>query len=91
MPSRAGTSFLLVESCKSMSELDGSVNALTGWYLISTERKEDLLWKRDSVSVNALTGWYLISTASWHGSENHRESRCQCPHGMVPHFYGEIR
>ena len=65
--------------------VDYSVNALTGCYLISTYGKVDGI-KKLYVGVNALTGCYLIST---NRILNQRTTNlmCQCPHGLLPHFY----
>ena len=38
--------------------------------------------------VNALSGCYLISTRS-HLRRILREMKCQCPLGLLPHFYYE--
>ena len=37
--------------------------------------------------VNALSGLYLISTIGWENEERHN-LMCQCPLGLIPHFYG---
>ena len=36
--------------------------------------------------VNALSGLYLISTSS-NDEEKDEIKRCQCPLGLIPHFY----
>ena len=36
--------------------------------------------------VNALSGLYLISTIGWENEERHN-LMCQCPLGLIPHFY----
>ena len=62
------------------------VNALSGCYLISTEddRKAILsYWDR----VNALSGCYLISTAQQIMLSEELSGVCQCPLGLLPHFY----
>ena len=60
MPSRAYISFLLRRD-KFIKEGKGSVNALSGLYLISTLNR---IYYEDefNLSVNALSGLYLIST-----------------------------
>ena len=61
------------------------VNALSGLYLISTLLEKNgrgiLLYR-----VNALSGLYLISTIGWENEERHN-LMCQCPLGLIPHFY----
>ena len=60
---------------------------LSGLYLIST-RDPARSSARACHSVNALSGLYLISTGevkifpAWSGRV------CQCPLGLIPHFYG---
>ena len=62
------------------------VNALSGLYLISTV--SDLVRMAHIITgVNALSGLYLISTRKsviWH---TRMEKLCQCPLGLIPHFY----
>ena len=62
------------------------VNALSGLYLIST-----LVISSTSFlpfyGVNALSGLYLISTEDKHLYKL-IELACQCPLGLIPHFYG---
>ena len=84
----AYTSFLRklkVELCKS-TEL--SVNALSGLYLISTLAVESNMQSVEFLSVNALSGLYLISTVSHITTIVSIASMCQCPLGLIPHFYG---
>ena len=38
------------------------------------------------MGVNALSGLYLISTF-WSESEADDLNKCQCPLGLIPHFY----
>ena len=41
--------------------------------------------------VNALSGLYLISTQNSHRIDKRKAgSGCQCPLGLIPHFYGKI-
>ena len=61
MPSRADDSFLRRHLQIEPSFDYYSVNALSGWWLISTEKRGiDVIY--DDLSVNALSGWWLIST-----------------------------
>ena len=65
-----------------------SVNALSGLYLISTYTEED----REAIlsyCVNALSGLYLISTGVQRVLQIPLQVVCQCPLGLIPHFYGE--
>ena len=59
----------------------------SGLYLISTFTSLDLCWV-NSFRVNALSGLYLISTVSSGLRIRHAEVWCQCPLGLIPHFYG---
>ena len=64
-----------------------SVNALSGLCLIST--KESLMRYDKMIScVNALSGLCLISTMAEECAELTQASLCQCPLGLMPHFYG---
>ena len=38
--------------------------------------------------VNALSGLYLISTAAELTEKAGNFDKCQCPLGLIPHFYG---
>ena len=67
MPSRASISLLLKQLHMKQSTAKRSVNALTGQYLIVTE-KPDGVEKAKRICVNALTGQYLIVTQR-HGTE----------------------
>ena len=40
--------------------------------------------------VNALSGLYLISTVSMSNSECAEMFWCQCPLGLIPHFYQQL-
>ena len=69
--------------------LHNCVNALTGLYLISTWEK----WDEDiekAFCVNALTGLCLISTGNVTIGTT-LEGVCQCPLGLIPHFYWHTR
>ena len=62
------------------------VNALSGCYLISTNGSifpSGNLYR----SVNALSGCYLISTQKGIYVKIFRINLCQCPLGLLPHFY----
>ena len=60
MPSRADDSFLRNEE-SGRKNWDIGVNALSGWWLISTFN-EIYFIKLPDACVNALSGWWLIST-----------------------------
>ena len=62
------------------------VNALSGLYLISTNHKP-VKTKNAKISVNALSGLYLISTDLVLRLSSHLAVVCQCPLGLIPHFY----
>ena len=62
------------------------VNALSGLYLISTTYYNYNVEKID-YSVNALSGLYLISTSAAEKKYSSEVSKCQCPLGLIPHFY----
>ena len=40
--------------------------------------------------VNALSGYYLISTKKQQETRRMLTDTCQCPLGLLPHFYKEI-
>ena len=61
------------------------VNALTGLCLISTCTIDT--YSQFLLGVNALTGLCLISTVSTWVDAKRRSLWCQCPHGLMPHFY----
>ena len=63
-----------------------SVNALSGCYLISTALQE-ISTAIQETCVNALSGCYLISTESMRMYKRKVPSVCQCPLGLLPHFY----
>ena len=47
-------------------------------------------WQKDVNtlrSVNALSGWYLISTAMANSARLEYLHTCQCPLGLISHFY----
>ena len=87
MPSRAYTSFL--HKCKSLPRRSWlrCVNALSGLYLIST-LWQDKWSEKDVDCVNALSGLYLISTVQGESTLVYAVVKCQCPLGLIPHFYG---
>ena len=62
------------------------VNALSGLYLISTEIP-DGIYDGVKIRVNALSGLYLISTMSIVYITVGSALMCQCPLGLIPHFY----
>ena len=86
MPSRAYTSFLRLCMDTHIMFRILSVNALSGLYLISTRMA--LLQRRHmTVCVNALSGLYLISTLMKFLYLIVWDTSCQCPLGLIPHFY----
>ena len=63
-----------------------SVNALSGLYLISTVKM--IVDSEDTyLGVNALSGLYLISTLRIRVYTDMLNLWCQCPLGLIPHFY----
>ena len=66
------------------------VNALSGLYLISTEIRDDLFVFL-FFCVNALSGLYLISTQYSNCAVYDSSGKCQCPLGLIPHFYSDAR
>ena len=61
---------------------------LSGLYLIST--KKTLHFQSHlSLCVNALSGLYLISTDNRGAVILRTEAECQCPLGLIPHFYNK--
>ena len=62
------------------------VNALSGLYLISTKSRNSTRLCRLSC-VNALSGLYLISTRKERLWNSLQRRLCQCPLGLIPHFY----
>ena len=66
---------------------ENCVNALSDLYLISTG-KRCTLPAVSNVSVNALSGLYLISTQDEFWFFDGKKNVCQCPLGLIPHFYG---
>ena len=63
------------------------VNALTGLYLIATKSSLQRSHPRNLVSMpsRAYTSLLPLSVSV----EIHCMIRCQCPHGLVPHFYAK--
>ena len=67
-----------------------SVNALSGLYLISTVKM--IVDSEDTyLGVNALSGLYLISTLRIRVYTDMLNLWCQCPLGLIPHFYRHVR
>ena len=62
MPSRADDSFLQLYLSRFFVWRHLRVNALSGWWLISTSVVVHSLSRDGRTSVNALSGWWLIST-----------------------------
>ena len=58
----------------------------SGLYLISTHCHLVRVLKKHC--VNALSGLYLISTLTLAYWQELSRIRCQCPLGLIPHFYG---
>ena len=86
MPSRAYTSFLLLAAMLTIGR-QYRVNALSGLYLIST--LSITLIYSIITCVNALSGLYLISTNYIVVHQKSTTMWCQCPLGLIPHFYKE--
>ena len=85
MPSRAYTSFLPYDEGSGFRKGIG-VNALSGLYLISTISAQCCIITSNVVSMpsRAYTSFLLgvgVTKAPW-------SVRCQCPLGLIPHFYG---
>ena len=78
--------FYVLEETKLSREAKG-VNALSGLYLISTIHRIKMPKGRKDLCVNALSGLYLISTFT-RILLDLESSGCQCPLGLIPHFYG---
>ena len=60
--------------------------SLIGLYLISTATDMPVL-EQVQKSVNALSGLYLISTMEHPSTQLSSSMMCQCPLGLIPHFY----
>ena len=66
------------------------VNALSGLYLISTKRKpgkEDLCPSLVSMPSRAYTSFLQRGECI---DVMHDDLRCQCPLGLIPHFYTKL-
>ena len=87
MPSRAYASFLRTNPRLLGLFAVYCVNALTGLCLISTCTIDT--YSQFLLGVNALTGLCLISTVSTWVDAKRRSLWCQCPHGLMPHFYSK--
>ena len=90
MPSRAVTSFLPWDRVTAERSKQHRVNALLGCYLISTYTGVQQGDARTPCGVNALSGCYLISTEYSQRWSRILRSVCQCPLGLLPHFYGAV-
>ena len=78
--------FYPLHGCHDSLNDDSRVNALSGCYLISTN--DPYVYRRiDHRCVNALSGCYLISTQEQQQQEQLIKAACQCPLGLLPHFY----
>ena len=66
------------------------VNALSGLYLISTGYPFISRGYETYLCVNALSGLYLISTWCIFFMVRMREPVCQCPLGLIHHFYNKL-
>ena len=89
MPSRAYTSFLRAYIETISQPLRKRVNALSGLYLISTMQRYDLPLKREwivSMPSRAYTSFLRRSRSS----RLQQMVMCQCPLGLIPHFYSSI-
>ena len=61
------------------------VNALTGCYLISTSKKK--IWIGDFVDVSMPSRAVTSFLPDKRSAFIREEIECQCPHGLLPHFY----
>ena len=86
MPSRAYTSFLRAVSAMTALLLI-AVSMPSRAYTSFLQMQRDELFACFVFCVNALTGLYLISTMV-RSLYKYSTSKCQCPHGLIPHFYG---
>ena len=86
LPYQAVTSFLQEILTTKALQYYHCVNALSGCYLISTALQE-ISTAIQETCVNALSGCYLISTESMRMYKRKVPSVCQCPLGLLPHFY----
>ena len=83
MPSRASSSFL-PEGRKMEVNSKGSVNALSGFILISTVAAEEDAGEGCTVSMpSRASSSFLLRNVVL----NKNEKKCQCPLGLHPHFY----
>ena len=85
MPSRAYTSFLLLIQFAGRTKVI-HVSMPSRAYTSFLQGMNMLPKIITDASVNALSGLYLISTKflDFHDLE---DVRCQCPLGLIPHFY----
>ena len=87
MPSRAYTSFLfLATSLQTLVKpmCHCPLGLIPHFYFLCNRRNQVV--KRGG--VNALSGLYLISTAAELTEKAGNFDKCQCPLGLIPHFYG---
>ena len=87
MPSRAVTSFLPHYECDTYAGTTLCVNALSGCYLISTHMSFVNFSNHDSIvsmPSRAVTSFLPVSDSIETAVE---VAMCQCPLGLLPHFY----
>ena len=65
------------------------VNALSGLYLISTKKERFWGWRKVNVSMpfRAYTSFLRFDMFAFYNGG----PLCQCPLGLIPHFYGKKR
>ena len=86
MPSRAYTSFLRKQKYTKRSfipQCQCPLGLIPHFYLVSPPHQKG----RKEISVNALSGLYLISTERKEDLYGKEILWCQCPLGLIPHFY----
>ena len=86
MPSRAYTSFLhngMERRVVMKQQVSMPSRAYTSFLLVSNV----VLPKHHDQCVNALSGLYLISTLTKRVTNVYTYCVCQCPLGLIPHFY----
>ena len=64
-----------------------STNVLLSAYTSFLRKLKVELCKSTELSVNALSGLYLISTFIDVKKAKTVKNKCQCPLGLIPHFY----
>ena len=89
MPSRAYTSFLR-EIELLLREANSIPVSMPSRAYTSFLPKEEAIQARKETCVNALSGLYLISTPPLLFPLMKLLMECQCPLGLIPHFYSRV-